>query len=251
MVGDTWQELSGYDGRFLRTFRLLMCHPGALTIETLEGRRARFITPVRLYLVASVLYFLVAASAPHVRRPAATTLPGTEVVKIDLMAPGGAMASLTPEQQLQVERSVARAPQWLRPSLRKVIYEPDRFKTDFLQTLPRVLFVLVPLFAAIVALFYWGRPLSQHLVFSLHFHSAIFVALAVYRLSGFTRSLVIVSILELVTLLFVVAYGLLASRAVYRESWVRVSLKAAGIAVVYAVPGGIALVAAMAIAALN
>ena len=37
LVGDAWQELSGYDGRVLRTFRHLMRWPGALTLEVLEG----------------------------------------------------------------------------------------------------------------------------------------------------------------------------------------------------------------------
>src|SRR5215207_3013124 len=39
LAGDAWQELSGWDGRFVRTFRILIRYPGVLTIEALEGRR--------------------------------------------------------------------------------------------------------------------------------------------------------------------------------------------------------------------
>ena len=47
LAGDAWQELSGYDGRVVRTFRSLMRRPGALTLEVLEGHRARYVSPVR------------------------------------------------------------------------------------------------------------------------------------------------------------------------------------------------------------
>ena len=42
LAGDAWQELSGYDGRIAATFRGLL-HPGRLTLEYLQGRRARYL----------------------------------------------------------------------------------------------------------------------------------------------------------------------------------------------------------------
>ena len=39
MAGDAWRELSGWDGRFARTVRILLRRPGALTVEAMEGRR--------------------------------------------------------------------------------------------------------------------------------------------------------------------------------------------------------------------
>jgi hypothetical protein len=65
LAGDAWQELSGYDGRVAATFRGLL-HPGRLTLEYLQGRRARYLSPVRLYLTVSVIYFLIAATAPQI-----------------------------------------------------------------------------------------------------------------------------------------------------------------------------------------
>src|SRR4029453_9696672 len=44
------------------TLRLLFTRPGQLTAEMLAGRRARYIPPVRLYLVASVVFFLALGS---------------------------------------------------------------------------------------------------------------------------------------------------------------------------------------------
>ena len=56
LAGDAWHELSGYDGRIMSTIRGLV-RPGFLTREYLEGRRAHYVPPVRLYLVVSVVYF--------------------------------------------------------------------------------------------------------------------------------------------------------------------------------------------------
>lgn len=47
------------DNRLLRTLRLLLSRPGFLTNEYLAGHRSRYVRPFRLYVAASVVYFLV------------------------------------------------------------------------------------------------------------------------------------------------------------------------------------------------
>src|SRR5688572_6842992 len=59
LAGDTFSELVGWDGKFAETIRTLFRKPGELTREWIEGRRVRFISPWRLYLTASLLYFVV------------------------------------------------------------------------------------------------------------------------------------------------------------------------------------------------
>lgn len=55
------------DSRILRTLRLLFLRPGALSAHYFAGRRADFIPPIRLYLVASVIFFLpLAALIPDI-----------------------------------------------------------------------------------------------------------------------------------------------------------------------------------------
>jgi len=44
------------DSRLVRTLRVLVTRPGHLTDEFVAGRRARYLGPVRLYLLASVVY---------------------------------------------------------------------------------------------------------------------------------------------------------------------------------------------------
>ncbi len=47
------------DAKLPRTLRALFLRPGQLTAEYREGRVARYIPPFRLYLLASVLFFVL------------------------------------------------------------------------------------------------------------------------------------------------------------------------------------------------
>lgn len=241
LVGDAWQELSGYDGRFIRTLRILLGRPGALTIDALEGRRARYISPVRLYLVASLVYFLCAAAVPNLRQPQAAVMPGSGA-KIQ-MDGSGRLVGLSQEDRADALKRVdERAPWWAQAVLRPVLQDPEGFRSRFLQTLPRVLFAVVPIFAAVVALFYRGRRFTQHLVFAVHLHAAIFVTLTVRELSQLTRSLIVVGLVDLVAVVGIAAYCLIAFRRVYGDTWTRVVAKSVAIAVLYSLVGIAALI---------
>jgi len=55
------EDVTHADTRLWRTLRALLFKPGYLTHEFLAGRRARYLPPVRLYLVLSVVFFLCAS----------------------------------------------------------------------------------------------------------------------------------------------------------------------------------------------
>lgn len=59
VVGDAITSIFNLDSRLWRTVTSLFFKPGMLTREFLAGRRARYVPPLRLYLVLSVLTFLV------------------------------------------------------------------------------------------------------------------------------------------------------------------------------------------------
>src|SRR3954464_3180064 len=67
-LGEFIHEAAGefllWDGKLATTFRLLCTKPGELTREYLAGRRARYLSPLRLYLTCSVLFFALKALAP-------------------------------------------------------------------------------------------------------------------------------------------------------------------------------------------
>ena len=53
-------ELIDFDGRMLRSMRLLLTRPGFLSYEYINGRRVAYTSPVRIYIVISLVYFVIA-----------------------------------------------------------------------------------------------------------------------------------------------------------------------------------------------
>ena len=58
-IAESVSEYFGLDGRLWRSLGLLLVKPGALTEAYLEGRRTRYLRPLRLYLTASLLFFFL------------------------------------------------------------------------------------------------------------------------------------------------------------------------------------------------
>lgn len=147
---EAFHEFAHVDGKIVQTLRLLLTKPGLLTKEFLSGRRARYISPLRVYLVCSVLFFALAALAPEAQ-------PFVRVTKAD------GEAGLDPVAA-QALRDAASA-----QMSRAIIH-------DF----PRAMFALMPAFGLLTwALYRKARPFYvAHLYYSIHFHAFVFVALA-------------------------------------------------------------------------
>jgi hypothetical protein len=65
LLRDAFGDLLELDSRLWRTLIPLIIRPGQLTRDYLEGRRARFMPPFRMYLVLSIVFFLVAFFDPR------------------------------------------------------------------------------------------------------------------------------------------------------------------------------------------
>jgi hypothetical protein len=248
---DAASEFSGWDGRIASTLRALICRPGMLTHEFLEGRRARYISPLRLYLMASLGYFLVAASGPNVRlgsgnslglhvgvtasNPGRSAAPGPQRVANVASEALANPEALSPSEKQGALEDIKRAPAFMRPFLRRGIEDPGGIKRGILETLPRMLFALLPIFAGIVALFYRGRKYPEHLYFAIHLHAFIFLALAVAALPKFTKSPVLVAVASLIVVIWIPIYATLAFRRLYGGSLVRTLVKELAIGAIYSV----------------
>jgi hypothetical protein len=60
-VADLLRETFEIDGRLMNSLKLLFFRPGDLSLEFSANRRARYTSPVRLYLFTSILFFFVLA----------------------------------------------------------------------------------------------------------------------------------------------------------------------------------------------
>jgi hypothetical protein len=245
---DAITEFSGWDGRLANTLRALVRRPGFLTLEFLEGRRVRYISPLRLYLTASLVYFLLTAAAPIVRLDSGKTLfsglrVGTTTTKGAPTRPERVAQAaresldqqdLTAAEKQEALADIARAPSLLQPFLRRAVEDPAGFKRGMLENLPRLLFVLLPVFAAIISIFYRRRKYPEHLYFAIHLYAFIFLALALAELSKFTHVPIIAAIASAVAVIAIPLYATLAFRRVYGGSLGGTIMKELAIGVIYA-----------------
>lgn len=78
LLGAFFSGIFNYDGRLIRSVRLLFTKPAGLTIAYMEGKRARYVNPVQFYLFTSALYFLFVNYVP-VSSPAVADISAPEV----------------------------------------------------------------------------------------------------------------------------------------------------------------------------
>ena len=190
-VHDATHEFLHLDGKILNTLKLLVAKPGQLTVEFLGGRRARYISPLRVYLTVSLIFFTLAALLPR-------GLEGAVKVK------GGGTG-------LQGDTELERR---LETGARKAEKDADLIGTAVMKHLPKVMFVLMPVYALIVWLFYRRQQkfYIPHLYYSVHFHSFVFLVMSVYLLvnrAGVPKPVAAMLILT------VVPYHFIALRRVY------------------------------------
>jgi hypothetical protein len=148
-------ELVHLDGKILTTLKLLATRPGQLTKDFIEGRRARYISPVRVYLTFSLLFFGLFA-----------IVPGASESLVRVNEPKAA-------NQSAVAREGTGA-------------QYDRLRDTLMHNLPRVAFVLMPVFAMLTWLLYHREQpyYIPHLYYAIHFHAFVFLVLAVALLLG-------------------------------------------------------------------
>ena len=65
LVSHFFYDITHYDGKFFSTTKFLITRPGFLPNEYIEGRRARYLHPIRLYVFSSALFFLCFYSMFH------------------------------------------------------------------------------------------------------------------------------------------------------------------------------------------
>jgi hypothetical protein len=215
LVGDLVDEVFQLESRLWRSLWALFRHPGLLTREYNAGRRVRYTTPLRLYMLASIAYFLVAGLVPD------------KNLKMEL----GSSAELQHAQEQPGEASPFVRDLERRLSIAQ--HDPEaarrRMQRAVLDWGPRIMALLVPLFALLTFAFF-RQPRHfyvEHLVFALHLHAAAFflwmLAAGIRHYAG------------LPLFLAVLMWSFLAARNVFEQSWGRLSWKLPLLGMIYCV----------------
>jgi len=91
VIRDVAGEFTDLDSRVWLTFRTLLLHPGAITRDYMDHKRARYLSPFRLYLLTNVvLYFVINWFDGGVRVGLGIDLPQTNDDGARFFDPGAA-----------------------------------------------------------------------------------------------------------------------------------------------------------------
>ena len=191
-------------GKLPRTLWRLVRHPGALTVDFLAGRRQRYTRPVRLYFSLSLLFFLIMSlQSSSFDARFRHQFQQTDAAKGKLVTPAHADANgkktdeLEMVREFEVLRNQPFLLRWLPQDHRsrsseawqdkvrqfahgglsgEVMLDIIHFVRDMFS---RALFVLLPAFALLLKWLFFRRPIpyGAHLLFAVHYHSLLFLAL--------------------------------------------------------------------------
>jgi hypothetical protein len=65
LISHFFNDVTHFDGKFFSTLKPLLFRPGFLSKEYMNGRRASYLNPIRMYLFTSFIFFLVFFSVFH------------------------------------------------------------------------------------------------------------------------------------------------------------------------------------------
>lgn len=247
LVSDAFGDLFELDSRIWKTLLPLVFRPGRLTHDYLQGRRARYMPPFRMYLVMSLLFFVVAFFNPREELSLLFEAPATadsepetaaepdspvfvfrdgdedggeideadecyEIGPADLEGmPAFLTRRMTPERLTQV-------------CLKLFEDKGKSFMEKAMGNVPTALILLLPLMALVLKALY---PLSrrfyvEHLLFFVHLHAFLFLLLTLQIL--FVRAATalalpdaIIALLIIPSALYAPVYLFVAMRRVYGQ----------------------------------
>ncbi len=208
------EDLTHFDGKLWKTLKLLLFKPASLTRLYMEGKRATYLHPIRMYLFVSAVFFLVIFTGGPKKatelnkKDKAKIASNTSVKKIDSIEKANngfqfeigrdtinyksAEAYQTAQNKLPENKKA----NWLESKLAKQgitlkqKYKGNNFEIgkavleQFEHYFSRILYISLPIFAFFVWLLYRRNKehyFVDHLIFSIHIYCAFFIILFVVK----------------------------------------------------------------------
>jgi len=231
-LGEAMEVLTHADSRLWRTLRSLLLQPGFLTQQFLQGRRARYLPPLRLYFVLSVLFFLIVS----------VTSPVTIISKRADRGAGQAASDRAATADL-CSASVAQlpGPDWLRrpflSACRRTHADQNRaLGQSFVRDLGRAMFLFLPLLAGFMTLLYSraGARYVDNLLLLVHNQALVYLLMAVYLVAmHWMRSGVSTRLLSLAVMGYLMFYFFRSMQRVYAQKLLPTLIKFIAIALAY------------------
>lgn len=221
-----------FESKFLRTGKYLLFRPGQLPVEYNSGKRERHYHPARLYVFISFVFFLLISVLPDSGKGLVVSsdrdssdfkMEDFDTVIGKYQTPGQYDSA---QQALPADQ---RDGLWMRLIRKREIqinqqYKGkghefgDAFTANYTANIPKIFFLLLPLFALILKFLYIRKDFlySEHLVFSIYYYNFFFLAGSIFM---FIELIPYVKFLNVAIIVWIVLYMLLAMKRVYQQGW--------------------------------
>ncbi len=245
IINESFENIFGSDSRSARTLLYLVFRPGHLSVEYFSGRRARYIPPLRLYLITSLIFFFVLSIQTSfnsdVNLVKGSDEAGHERKSLQADIDGLNSLFLSEEENQKLTSTINEQ---LEKAKVRIEDNPGEFISEFLDLVPQVMFFLLPLFTVVLMLFYFssGRYYTEHLILAVHNHCFLFIVLLLSNLLdsfGNTSLNVVVAPISAVVSIWIPIYIYLSLRVFYQQGYFITAVKYCFLATFYFVLFGI------------
>lgn len=240
LIGDSFLDYFHFDSKFFRTILPLLYRPGLLSLEYMKGRRKSYVEPFKLFLVISVIFFLLLPFRNKEEENAGNAVSNNSQMKAGInkntknnlkFTLNGISISNSAADSIRKEVDTIGLKAYvgkhfanasgltkivISQTIKIMVTKGQSFTTVLEHTASKMIFLFIPIFAILLKLFYIRRKrlYFEHLIFSLHLHAFIFFLFILY--------LMIEQILPLslwFVLLIVLVYGFIALKKYYDQGY--------------------------------
>jgi len=249
-------DLINLDERIIHSIRPFIFKPGFLSDEYLQGRRKKYISPFRLFLLMSLIFFFLAQATSNryssnsnedwvqIRTDTSDVVITDDSLAIELLSNDSLFGPRNDTLNTRKSMRKANRNQHIRESAVQALTNKSLFLQGFYETISYSLFLLMPIFALLLKLLFLRRRVYyiEHLIFSIHMHSFALLVLSVMillsRITGEHNEYV------LAMLILIPVYFTPGMKRFYQQSYWKIIFKELILFFLYAVILIITLMAA-------
>jgi hypothetical protein len=225
LLGELLETTLHLDSKSFRTITTLFLHPGTLTVQFNNGRRKRFVPPIRLYIFISFVFFLILALRPGeqnteenqgsfnftVAGVSAENLKGLSNPQIDSVMVANKVDTIGFYKYIFHQTG-------------RLVNNPSEFSHILMRNISYMMFILMPLSAWFIFLLHRKRVryYLECLIYSIHLHSFIFLLLSFFFL---IRMISDSDIVLIAVVLYSLVYLFYSLRRVFAQKFFRTLYK--------------------------
>ena len=249
LLSDGLDNVFSFTGHVLPTLRDMALDPGRILRGLRDGNRKRYLSPFKLYLSATLVFFLFLGIA------------GVSLLQLQVVRTGGPLAVILDHEgvaemkgfivqprTLEREKRVGRDEEVVKvlkaaganlpeegsrafiAATHLAVDRPSEINDDIAKWAPRALWLLMPVYALLIwPLYRRGTYVADHLIFSIWAHATLFLLMilgAILNLLGLGLGLGF-------ALLAYQGYLTVGLKGYYGRSWAGAILKGGLISLVY------------------